>query len=227
VLGSLIVALAAIFLFFTESKSPIMLLPLALLFSVVMMKLRSPTAKFMVAISVPLIICVLTIGSVASETIYGVVEKLISDPTFTGRNDIWEFALDHIAQHPFVGFGYQAFWGTSELVNSWTWTESWGYRASDAHNGYLNIAVMTGLVGLALALGWAFVQPFLDHLRTPAETVDRALNMMFIQIWLFGLYLSGFESELFNNGSVVWFMTAAAVIGLRFQTTAEYAGETA
>ena len=60
-----------------------------------------------------------------------------------------------------------------------------------------------------------------------ADRVDPALNMMFVQIWLFGLYLSGFESELFNNGSVMWFMTAAAIIGLRLQTTAEYAGETA
>jgi O-antigen ligase len=227
VLGALIVALAAVFLAFTESKSPIMLLPLALLFGVIVVKLRSPAAKLIVAISVPVIVCVLTIGSVASDAIYAVVDKLMSDPTFTGRNDIWEFALDHIKQRPIFGFGYQAFWGTSELVNSWIWTESWGYRASDAHNGYLNIAVMTGLVGLALALGWAFVQPFLDHLRTPTQGIDRPLNMMFVQIWLFGLYLSGFESELFNNGSVVWFMTAAAVIGLRLQANAEYAGETA
>jgi O-antigen ligase len=225
--GSLIVALAAVFLVFTESKSPIMLLPLALVFSAVFMRFRSRFMKFISAISVPAIICFLTIGSVAFDAVYVLVEKLMSDPTFTGRNDIWEFALDHIKQRPLVGFGYQAFWGTPELVNSWIWTESWGYRASDAHNGYLNIAVMTGLVGLALALGWAFVQPFRDHLRTPAARVDPALNMMFVQIWLFGLYLSGFESELFNNGSVVWFMTASAIIGLRLQTTTEYAGETA
>jgi O-antigen ligase len=225
--GSLIVGLAAVFLVFTESKSPIMLLPLALVFSAVFMRFRSRFMKFIIAISVPAIICFLTIGSVAFDAVYVLVEKLMSDPTFTGRNDIWEFALDHIKQRPFVGFGYQAFWGTPELVNSWIWTESWGYRASDAHNGYLNIAVMTGLVGLALALGWAFVQPFRDHLRTPADRVDPALNLMFVQIWLFGLYLSGFESELFNNGSVVWFMTAAAIIGLRLQTTTEYAGETA
>ena len=225
--GSLIVALAAVFLVFTESKSPIMLLPLALVFSAVFMRFRSRFMKFIIAISVPAIICFLTIGSVASDAVYVLVEKLMSDPTFTGRNDIWEFALDHIKQRPLVGFGYQAFWGTPELVNSWIWTESWGYRASDAHNGYLNITVMTGLVGLALALGWAFVQPFRDHLRTPADRVDPALNLMFVQIWLFGLYLSGFESELFNNGSVVWFMTAAAIIGLRLQTTTEYAEETA
>jgi O-antigen ligase len=227
VLGSLIVALAAVFLVFTESKSPIMLLPLALVFGVFLVRLRSPTAKFITVISLPAIIGVLTIGSVAFDAVYAVVEKLMSDPSFTGRNDIWEFTLDHIARHPLVGYGYQAFWGTAELVNAWTWTESWGYRASDAHNGYLNIAVMTGLVGLALALGWVFLQPFIDHVRTPLDRVDPALNMMFVQTWLFGLYLSGFESELFNNGSVVWFMTATAIIGLRLQTTAEYAGEAA
>jgi O-antigen ligase len=226
-LGSLIVALAAVFLIFTESKSPMTLLPLAFLFAFVLVRLRRPAAKVFAASIVPVIIAVLTIGSVKFDAVHAVVEKLMSDPTFTGRNDIWEFTLDHIAQHPIIGFGYQAFWGTSELVNSWTWLESWGYRASDAHNGYLNIAVMTGLVGLALALCWAFVQPLRDHIRTPPDRFDPALNMMFLQTWLFALYLSGFESELFNNGSVVWFMAAASIIGLRLQATAAYVAEPA
>jgi O-antigen ligase len=81
---------------------------------------------------------------------------------------------------------------------------------------------MTGLVGLFLTMGWILVQPFLDQIRTPADRIDPALNMMFIQTWLFGLYLSGFESELFNGGSAVWFMMAASIIGLHFQATAEY-----
>jgi O-antigen ligase len=225
-LGALIIALAAVFLFFTESKSPIVLLPLVLLFSVILVRLRSPVAKFVAATSVPAIMAVLTIGSVQFGVVHALVEKLMSDPTFTGRNDIWQFTLEHIAQRPIVGFGYQAFWGTSELVNSWTYLDSWGFRASDAHNGFLNIAVMTGLVGLALALGWAFLQPLLDHIRTPPERIDPALNMMFIQLWLFFLYLCGFESEIFTNGSIVWFMAAASIIGLRLQATAEYATET-
>lgn len=226
-IGALIIALAAVFLFFTESKSPIVLLPLVLTSSVVLVRLRSPIAKVIVATSVPAIIAVLTIGSVQFDAIYAVVEKLMSDPTFTGRNDIWQFTLEHIAQRPIVGFGYQAFWGTSELVNNWTWLDSWGFRASDAHNGFLNVAVMTGVVGLALALGWAFLQPLLDYIRTPPERVDPALNMMFIQLWLFFLYLCGFESELFTNGSIVWFMAAVSIIGLRFQATTDYARQVA
>jgi O-antigen ligase len=131
VLGALIITLAAAFLFFTESKSPLALLPLVLLFSLVFVWLRGPIAKLVTLLSIPLVIGILTIGSVEFGAVYGVVSKLLSDPTFTGRSEIWRFALDHIAERPIVGFGYQAFWGTSELLNSWTHVESWGYRASE------------------------------------------------------------------------------------------------
>jgi hypothetical protein len=47
--------------------------------------------------------------------------------------------------------------------------------------------------------------------------------MLFLQIWLFGLCLSSFESELFNGGSVLWFMVVVSIIGLRYQATAELA----
>ncbi|MGF6308523.1 O-antigen ligase [Bradyrhizobium sp. i1.8.4] len=226
-LGSLVVALATFFLVFTESKSSMMLLPLALIFSVVFVRLRNAAAKLIVLVGVPAIIGVLTIGSVQFAAVNTLVGVLMPDPTFTGRDDIWQFALDHIAQHPIVGFGFHAFWGTSELVNSWTWLGSWGYRASDAHNGYLNIAVMTGLVGLVLTLGWVFVRPFIDYVRTPLGRTDPALNLMFIQTWLFGLYLCGLESELFQNGNIVWFMTVVSIFGLRLQASANYVGESA
>ncbi|MBR1229041.1 O-antigen ligase [Bradyrhizobium sp. AUGA SZCCT0042] len=223
VLGSLIVALASVFLIFTESKSSIMLLPFALAVSVVFVRLRNTAAKLIVLICVPAIIGVLTIGSIQFAAVNALVNELMPDPTFTGRVEIWQFSLDHIAQHPIVGFGFQAFWGTSELVNSWTWRGSWGYRAPDAHNGYLNIAVMTGLVGLVLTLGWVLVRPFIDHVRTPPGRADPALNLMFIQTWLFGLYLSGFEAVLFTNGSVrvVWFMMVVSIFGLRLQARAK------
>jgi O-antigen ligase len=220
-LGALIIALAAFFLAFTESKSSIRLLPVVLLVSILLARLRNPAAKFVAAIGVPAIIAILTIGSVKFDSIHALVGGWLSDPTFTGRDEIWGFTLDHIAERPVFGFGFQAFWGTPELVSNWTYLKSWGYRASDAHNGFLNIAVMTGLVGLVVSMIWIFVQPLLDHIRAPADRADPALNMLFLQIWLFGLCLSGFESELFSGGSLLWFMVVVSIIGLRYQATAE------
>jgi O-antigen ligase len=219
VVGSAIVVLAALFLHFTESKSPISLLPLALIVSVVFVRVQNPVAKLIILLSVPAIIGVLTIGSVQFPAVNALVSKLMSDPTFTRRDEIWRFTLDFVAQRPIVGFGYQAFWQTDDLVSRWTWQE-WGYRATGAHNGYLDIAVTTGLVGLVLVLGWVFIRPFLDCVRTSPTSVDPALNLLFVQCWLFGLYLSGFESELFNNGNTVWFMMAVSIIALRVQATA-------
>ena len=224
VLGAGIVVFAGLFLFFTDLKSPMMLLPLALMFGVLFVWVRKPVAKLIVLLSVPLIIGALTIGSVEVPALNTLVGQM-PDPTFTGRSVIWQFALDHIAERPIVGFGYEAFWQTEELVSSWTWLESWGFRASDAHNGFLNIAVTTGLVGLVLALGWLLVRPFIDHVRTSPGSVDSALNLMFIQIWLFGIYLCGFESELFRNGSALWFMMAVSIIALRVQATADHGTE--
>jgi O-antigen ligase len=223
VLGILTIALAALFLVFTESKSPMALLMPVLIVSFWLTRLRNPAAKFIAAAGLPLGIGLLTIGSVALDPIRTLVGRLISDPTFTGRDEIWTFALDHIAQRPITGFGFQAFWGTSDLLSAWSYLESWGYRASDAHNGFLNVAVMTGLVGLAISMAWIFVQPLVDHIRTPPERTDPALTLLFLQIWLFVLCLCGFESELFNGGSSLWFMTVVAIVGLRYQATAELA----
>ena len=71
---------------------------------------------------------------------------------------------------------------------------------------------------LVVAVEHAF-QPFADLRR--ARDTDRALTTLFVQIWLFGLYLGCFESVFFAGGSAVWFMVVAAIAGLRFQTAAK------
>ena len=221
IIGVLIVALAEFFLIFTESKSPFNLFPLVLIASALLTRLRRPKAKFLVAAAIPFGIAILTIGSVSSDQIQRLIGASMSDPTFTGRDEIWRFTLDHIAQRPVVGFGFQAFWKTDDLLSAWNYLESWGYRASDAHNGFLNIAVMTGIVGLVVSLLWIFAQPLADHIRTPLDRSDPALTALFLQIWLFGLSLSGFESVLFSGGDALWFMMVVSIIGLRYQATAQ------
>ncbi len=215
-----IIALSAVFLYFTHSKSPINLLPVVLLISYLVPRLRSGFVAFGLIAGVPLMLNLLSVGSVMFAPIRSLIAHLMSDTSYTGRDVIWQFALDHVRQRPLFGFGFEAFWGMPNLVAGWNYLESWGYRASDAHNGYLNLAVTTGLVGLGLSLWWMLAQPFADYWRARFQATDRALITLFLQIWVFALCLACYESVFFAGGSGQWVLTVSAIVGLRFRTLA-------
>jgi O-antigen ligase len=222
-LGAAIAACAGVFLYFTHAKSPLGLLPLVLLLSYLVPRVRSRFLAFTLVLGTPVLITLLSVGSVLFEPIKTLISAVLPDPTFTGRDEIWLFAANHVAQRPLFGFGFESFWGTPELLAQWNYHESWGYRATDAHNAYLNLAVTTGLVGLAAALWLIVVQSFADYRRCLAQGADRAVTTLFLQIWLFGLCLSSFESELFRGGSALWFTMLVAMLGMRFSSLAAMA----
>ena len=219
--GLIIIAGATLFLSFTMSKSPMGLLPLVLLLSFALLRLRNAPARYALVIGSVLIANLLTVGTVAIEPLGKLIASLGSDATYTGRDEIWEFAIDHTLRKPITGYGFQAFWGTSDLLFNWGVNESWGLRASDAHNGYLNIAVRTGLTGLALTLGWTVLQPLADLSAARRNPFDPALTMLFVQIWIFGLLLSSVESVLFSGGDALWLLMIASIVGLRLQRVAQ------
>jgi O-antigen ligase len=221
VAGASIIVLAAVFLEFTQSKSPRNLLPFALVLSYLVPRIRNPVLACVALLGAPLFLNLATVGSVMFAPIGHLVGAALPDPSYDGRNDIWQFALDHAAARPLFGFGYESFWRMPNLVADWNYLESWGYRASDAHNGYLNLAVTTGLVGLALSMWWLIGQGFLDCRRALARGADRALVTMFIQVWSFSLCVGCFESGFFSGGDCVWFLTVSSVVGFRFMSMAK------
>jgi O-antigen ligase len=221
--GLIIVAGAGVFLPFTMSKSPMGLFPLVLILSFAILQLRSAAAKYVLVIGAVVIANLLTVGTVTIDAVDKLITSLMPDASYTGRDEIWLFAIEHVIKKPITGFGFQAFWGTGDLLFNWGVNESWGLRASDAHNGYLNIAVMTGLVGLALTLAWVVLQPLTDLSDARAKYFDPALTMLFTQIWVFGLLLSSVESVLFSGGDTLWFLMVASIIGLRLQRVSAFA----
>lgn len=219
--GLIIMAGAAIFLPFTMSKSPIGLFPLVVILSFALLRLRGAAAKYVLIIGAVLIANLLTVGTVTIPAIDNLITSLMPDASYTGRDEIWLFAIENVLKKPITGFGFQAFWGTGDLLFNWGVNESWGLRASDAHNGYLNVAVMTGLTGLALTLAWVVLQPLADLADVRRKHFDPALTTLFVQIWIFGLLLSSVESVLFSGGDTLWFLMIVSIIGLRLQRIAQ------
>lgn len=79
-----------------------------------------------------------------------IVNALGKDLTLTGRTELWAALLDKIWERPWLGYGYGGFWHRTqegESADIWAIT---GWQPPHAHNGYLEILIELGLVGLLL-----------------------------------------------------------------------------
>jgi exopolysaccharide production protein ExoQ len=66
--------------------------------------------------------------------------------TLSGRAFIWPLVSYYISFRPWLGYGYEAFWNPAH-IDTISDELQWGLR--EAHNGYLEVLLSTGIVGLA------------------------------------------------------------------------------
>ncbi|MBE0657331.1 MAG: O-antigen ligase family protein [Bryobacteraceae bacterium] len=108
-------------------------------------------------VAVPTIV----LAYVFTETVLGidvtaVIARLVGrDPSLTGRDHIWRVVLS-MGTNPLVGTGYESFWLGPRLLEAWSRA---GNGLNQAHNGYLEVYLNLGMIGLCL-LGWFLVSSF-------------------------------------------------------------------
>ena len=78
----------------------------------------------------------------------GMLEQMGRDPTLTGRTDIWKLVIS-MAHNPLLGTGFESFWLGSRLDKIWS---IYWWHPNEAHNGYIEIFLNLGCVGLVLLL---------------------------------------------------------------------------
>jgi exopolysaccharide production protein ExoQ len=74
------------------------------------------------------------------------LEDLGRNSTLTGRTAVWQAAL-RLAQSPVVGTGFESFWLGPRVYRM---TELVGFNINQAHNGYLEVYLNLGWIGVAL-----------------------------------------------------------------------------
>ena len=87
---------------------------------------------------------VAVVGLVAPGLVFALLGR---DTSLTGRGPLWHEVVHVIAQRPLLGHGYAGFWNEDSREVLYLWLRA-GWRAPDSHNGYLDVMVQLGIVGL-------------------------------------------------------------------------------
>jgi O-antigen ligase len=121
----------------------------------------------------------------------GLVQAVGRDATLTGRVDIWNDVL-HLTVNPLFGAGYESFWLGPRLEK--IWSNSWGERPNQAHNGYLEVYLDLGWVGLAL-LGLVMTWGYWGIVRMlrSCSTIGRLKLAFFVVAATYNLTEHGFR----------------------------------
>jgi O-antigen ligase len=213
--GTAVVCLTSLFLFYAAGKSASSLCLAVLLLTSLTSVVRSFWGRAVMLLAPLLLLNLLSVGTVMSEGLAEIAKALPLDTSFTGRTDIWTFAVQALQERLPTGYGFASFWNSSSIQNLPEGKE-WAAYASHSHNGYLDTALGMGLPGLALLIAVLVVAPLRNFHRADVGGNNGPLTMALLQIWLFGLYLSSMESFFLDRADTLWFTFLLAVFGLHY-----------
>jgi O-antigen ligase len=214
--GGMISVAALIFLVYSGGKSALGMLLLVGAIAFLVDRARSLPAKAWAAFGPLALLSFLTVGSIVSETAHALLGALPVDVTFTGRTEIWSFAIDALAAHPWKGQGFEAFWYSDAVRFGAEDSTRWMVEVATSHNSYVDLALTIGLPGLGLVVLALLVAPLRDFHRTLDTGHNKEFARFFLVLWLFALYLGTFEAFFLSKVNPMWFVLALAVCGLRY-----------
>ena len=159
-----------------------------------------PSFLTIVFILITTTIVTFDIAVISGSGLDDVLSLYFGDPTFTGRTEVWSFVLQMVQRHPIFGWGYQAFWLSGPEAPSLREGPSWVALMPHAHDGYLDVLLDTGVVGLAIAIG------LLVSMAARLEYCGRDFTerTMAISLFLFFIAHNCLETSIFRGFGDSW-----------------------
>jgi exopolysaccharide production protein ExoQ len=145
----------------------------------------------------------------AGEIAFAILDKLGKTSTLSGRGPLWFLCLKYISQRPWLGYGYNAFWlGADGQYSSQIW-KILGWEVPHAHNGFLQLCLDVGIIGLAL-----FSILYIIALIRSVNSVTRARTResMWGLVFLIFLLLANIsETALLSGNSTFWILFVSVI----------------
>jgi O-antigen ligase len=133
------------------------------------------------------------------------------DPTLSQRTVIWAAVWDAVLKHPILGYGFVAFWnGLYGASQSVVLTSGWAL--SQAQNGFLDMWLGLGVVGVALIA--IMVLKSMRNATRCFEVNDSGVYVRWCIVVIFSVLLYNVGESSLGLLQMVWFLFVLAYIGL-------------
>jgi len=171
-------------------------------------KIMIPVLTFIATISVAFYVWFIN----EADTLLGAVGK---DATLTGRTELWPAVVEMIEKKPWLGYGYGAFWLKDNSESS-TIIQTVQWNAPNAHNGFLDLWLGLGLLGLLV-----FLIGFVVNLLRAIYLIR--LDETYVNMWLliyitFIIFSNLTETTLLEQNSLEWILYVAVVFSSKIST---------
>lgn len=139
------------------------------------------------------------------------------DLTLTGRWNLWKYAITKGWNQPWLGAGLKAFWTDALTIDLLVVHASWGDTLSvksmtaNAHNGYIDVWLELGFVGLAVFFFFwtSFGLKAVRRLRR-----DGIGAAWYLGLWAFMSCYYLANSTVFEHDEISWFLIVLAYFSL-------------
>ncbi|HKN73643.1 MAG TPA: O-antigen ligase family protein [Candidatus Acidoferrum sp.] len=128
----------------------------------------------------------------------------------TGRTELWNAVFQTILQRPLLGFGFSGFWkdaspSSAVIEQQIRWTPTY------SHNGYLEIALSLGSIGLLL-VAWMLASG-LKRAWRQAKGDGSYLDSWPLALFLFVVIHNGAECTIAWQNCLEWGVCVATIVG--------------
>jgi exopolysaccharide production protein ExoQ len=155
-----------------------------------------------------LVLLAWSVSVLAVDILTPILDFFGKDLTLTGRTDIWPAVISKIRERPLLGYGFSGFWyglggESADVIRTVRWD------LNDSHNGFLELALQLGLLGLSLF----FFLTWMTLLKSfaVARFYFSPGTLWPIVVILYAFLINFSESTLMSQNSFFWVLYSSVV----------------
>jgi exopolysaccharide production protein ExoQ len=211
---AVLMAMVIALLVASRSAGGLLIMIVAILLSFGFKALRWPRPRLLLLTTVMAVAAIGTVSYVLQhpDETAGMLGK---DASMTGRVPIWRESLRFVGKSPILGYGYSAFWSQNSRPGRLIREATHWDTLPHAHNGYIDLMLQLGGVGLALYFA-AYLIAMTRAVLLVRRNTERELTWPLAFLCVVFLYQLN-EASIVSPNQLIWILYSSVLFSLAIE----------